>query len=80
MHRIQVISTGCPKCNRMVEHVSTAIKALALDVEFEKVTDLDEIAASGVLLTPGLIVDGRILISGRVPSVERIKELLAEAV
>lgn len=79
MRKIQVIGTGCPKCNRMAENVAAAVAALDLEAEIEKVSDLEAIAASGVLVTPGLMVDGRLLISGRVPTVEYLKELLAGA-
>ncbi|MCK4413442.1 MAG: TM0996/MTH895 family glutaredoxin-like protein [Candidatus Eisenbacteria sp.] len=78
MRKIQVVGTGCPKCNRMAANVSEAVAALDLDADVEKITDLDGIVASGVLLTPGLIVNGRMLISGRVPSVEQIKEWLEQ--
>jgi small redox-active disulfide protein 2 len=74
--KIQILGTGCPKCNMLAERAAQAAKELGLDHELVKVTDINEITAFGVMLTPGLAVDGKVKLSGRVPSVEELKKLL----
>lgn len=74
--KIQILGTGCPKCKKMAEHAETAAKDLGLDVELEKVTQIDQIMAYGVMMTPALVLDGEVKIVGKVPSVEEIKGIL----
>jgi small redox-active disulfide protein 2 len=74
--KIQVLGTGCPKCRKLAENTEEAAKALGLDCEVEKVTDISEIMKFGIMTTPGLAVDGNVKVAGRVPSVEEIKKLL----
>ena len=73
---LQVLGTGCPKCKLLTEHVERAARELGLDYRLEKVTDLERIFEFGVVATPALVVDGEIRVSGHVPSVARIKEML----
>jgi small redox-active disulfide protein 2 len=74
--KIQVLGTGCPKCRKLAENTEEAARALGLDCEVEKVTDISEIMKFGIMTTPGLAVDGNVKVAGRVPSVEEIKRLL----
>jgi small redox-active disulfide protein 2 len=75
--KLQVLGVGCPKCQKLAERVETAARELGLDHELEKVTDITEITRFGVMMTPGLAVDGEVKLMGRVPSVEEIKAILA---
>lgn len=75
---IKVLGTGCARCKTVGENVQTALAELGLDAAVEKVTDLNEIADHGVMMTPGLIINGRIKASGRVPGVAEIKKWLTE--
>jgi small redox-active disulfide protein 2 len=75
--KLQVLGTGCPKCRRLGENAQAAAKELGLDVELEKVTDLNEIMGFGVMMTPALAVDGTVKVVGKVPDVEEIKALLS---
>ncbi len=75
---VRVYGTGCAKCDALAENVRRAAAELALDVEVEKVTSVPAIAAAGVLLTPALGIGGRIRSSGRLLSVDEIKDLLRE--
>jgi small redox-active disulfide protein 2 len=75
--KIQILGTGCPKCTKLAENAAAAAAELGLAHELEKVTDINEIMAFGVMLTPGLAVDGEVKTAGTVPSVAEIKELLA---
>lgn len=74
--KIQILGTGCPKCKKLAEAAEAAAKELQLDYELEKVTDINEIMAFGVMMTPALAVDGEVKVAGKVPSIEAIKELL----
>lgn len=74
--KIQILGTGCPKCKKLAETAETAAKELGLDYEIEKITEINEIMKFGVMMTPGLAVDGTVKSVGKVPSVEDIKALL----
>jgi len=60
----------------LTDHAQQAVAALGLECTIEKVTDINDIIAFGVVSTPALVVDGEIKVSGRVPSVDAIKALL----
>ena len=75
--KIQVLGTGCPKCKKLAANAEEAAKGLGLDVEIEKVTDIDKIIDFGVMSTPSLAIDGTVVVVGKVPSVEEIRKLLA---
>ena len=77
MKKVQILGTGCPKCHKLAENAEAAVKALGLDYEIEKVTDINEIMKFGVMLTPALAVDGEVKIVGKVPSSDEIKPILA---
>jgi small redox-active disulfide protein 2 len=76
MKKLQILGTGCAKCRLLTDHTEQAARALGLDYTLEKVTDIADIAAFGVVATPALAVDGEIKVVGRVPTVESIKILL----
>ena len=78
MTTIQVLGPGCKRCTSLAENVEVAVKEMGLDVEVEKVTDLPTIAGMGVLTTPGLAVDGKVKVTGRLLSVRQVKNLLEE--
>jgi len=75
--KIQVLGSGCPKCKTLTERVEEAVGALGLDCEVEKVTDINEIISFGVMMTPGLVIDGEVKSVGKLLSVEDIKDLLS---
>jgi small redox-active disulfide protein 2 len=75
--KLQILGTGCAKCNALTQATEQAAQALGLPYELEKVTDLKQIMAFGVMLTPALVVDGKVKVSGKVPSVDEVKKLLA---
>jgi small redox-active disulfide protein 2 len=74
--KIQILGTGCPKCRKLEENARSAVLELGLDVEVEKVSEINEIMSFGVMITPSLAVDGNVKSSGKVLSVEEIKGLL----
>jgi len=77
MKKIQVLGTGCPKCKKLTQNAEIAAKALGIEYEIEKVTDINDIMNFGVMMTPALAVDGRVKIVGKVPSPEDIKAMLS---
>jgi small redox-active disulfide protein 2 len=77
--KLQILGTGCPKCRMLGEHAERAAQELGLDYELDKVTEIARILEFGVVATPALVVDGEILVAGRVPSTPRLKELLGAA-
>lgn len=75
--RLQILGTGCPKCQKLTEHTEKAAQALGIDYQLEKVTEIDRILSFGVMTTPALVVDGVVKVVGRVPSVEQLKTIIA---
>jgi len=75
--KLQILGTGCAKCNALTMTTEKAAQALGLPYELEKVTDLKQIMAFGVMTTPALVVDGKVKVSGKVPSVDELKTMLA---
>lgn len=63
---IKVIGTGCEKCDKLYDNVQEAVKELGIDAEIEKVEDLMEIVKLGVMSSPSLMVDGKVVSAGRV--------------
>jgi len=76
MKTIQVLGTGCPKCEKLAENAEAAAKALGIEYTIEKVTDIDRITGFGVLMTPALVVDGQVKAVGKVPSADDIRKML----
>ncbi len=76
MKKLQILGTGCPKCEKLAENVKAAAKESGLEYELEKVTDVNDIMQFGVMLTPALAVDGEVKVTGEVPPVEKIREML----
>jgi len=77
MKKLQILGSGCARCNELAERTKAAAGTLGLEYNLEKVSDLKQIMDFGVMRTPALVVDGAVKVAGRVPSVEEIKGLLA---
>lgn len=77
--KMQILGTGCAKCTKLAADAAAAAAALDLDHEIEKITDIGRITEFGVMLTPALAVDGTVLVTGRVPSVDELKKILRQA-
>lgn len=78
MRLVQVLGPGCPNCAKLAERARAAVGELGVEAEVEKVTDMGRIMEFGIMMTPGLAIDGEVKVVGRVPSAEEIKEWLAE--
>lgn len=76
MKKIQILGIGCAKCKKLAEHAEKAAQELGIDYEIEKVTDIIQITSFGVMMTPGLVIDGVVKTTGKVTSVEEVKKLL----
>ena len=74
--KIQILGTGCPKCQKLAQHAEAAAKELGVTYELEKITDLQRIMAFGVMTTPALVVDGVVKVVGKVLTSEEIKPFL----
>lgn len=73
---IKILGSGCKNCKALEKNAQEAVKELGITAEFEKVEDFATIASYGVLRTPGLVVDEKLMASGKVLSAEQIKEKL----
>lgn len=76
--KIQVVGAGCPKCQATERNVINACQELGLAADISHVYDVREFAKLGVRLTPAVVVDGKVVISGKVPTVDELKKILSE--
>jgi small redox-active disulfide protein 2 len=74
--KIEVLGTGCAKCNKLYEAAKEAVQKGGIQAEITKVEDLAQIMKYGVMVTPALVVDGKVKVTGRVPSPDEIAKLL----
>ncbi len=77
--QLLVIGPGCARCKALAQFTEQAAQELGLTYELNKVTDLKQIMALGVMMTPALAVNGSIKVVGKVPSVPEIKAILQQA-
>jgi len=75
---IKVLGAGCAKCKTLAAVTKEAIDQLGIEATIEKVEDFEQIMTFGVLTTPALVVDGNVLLKGRVPEVKELVELLSK--
>lgn len=75
--KLQILGSGCYNCRLLTDKTEKAAEELGLDYQLEKVEDFNDIMAFGVMATPALVVDGEVKLSGFVPHVSKIKEILA---
>ncbi|MCB8978960.1 MAG: TM0996/MTH895 family glutaredoxin-like protein [Ardenticatenaceae bacterium] len=79
MLQIKVLGPGCANCKRVEQIARSEVEKLGLDAEIEKVTDYAQIMAYGVMSTPGLIIDEKVVAYGRIPSNEEVNNWLIAA-
>ena len=77
--KIQILGTGCTRCNNLADNTKAAADELGLDYELVKITNLNEIASFGVMTTPALAIDGQVKFAGKVPGNEELKNILSAA-
>jgi len=78
--RIEVLGPGCKRCDQLYENVRAAVDDLNLsaDIEIVKVSNINYFAEMGVFMTPGLVIDGEVISTGKVPSPDQIREKIEE--
>ncbi|MFH2133414.1 MAG: pyridoxal 5'-phosphate synthase glutaminase subunit PdxT, partial [bacterium] len=79
MKSIKILGSGCAKCNKLYEQTNQAAEQLGIEYQMEKITDMNQFVMYGVMITPALVVDGQVKVSGSVPPIEKLKQLGVEA-
>ena len=75
--KLTIYGSGCTKCNLLTQHSEAAAHELGITYELEKITEMNRIIDAGVMRTPALAVNGRIVVEGKVPSARELKQYLA---
>jgi len=70
--KVQVLGAGCAKCKLLLSHVNEAVRGIGFPIEVEYITDINKIINFGIMTTPGLAIDGKVVSSGRILSKEEI--------
>lgn len=74
--KIEILGTGCAKCYKLDELVRETVKETGVSAEITKVEDIKKIMTYGVMTTPALVIDGKVKVAGKIPSIEEIKQLI----
>jgi small redox-active disulfide protein 2 len=77
--KIKVLGTGCAKCKKLYAEAEKAIAASGVDAQLEKVENIDDILGYGVMMTPALVIDEKVVSSGKVASSADIAKMIAGA-
>jgi len=77
--KIEVLGSGCPKCMSMEQNVKKALAELVVQADVEKVTDIQQIIQRGVMSTPAQVIDGKVVLQGKSPTVDQFKHLITGA-
>ena len=78
MKTIKILGSGCAKCNKLYEMADKAAGELSIEYQMEKVTDMAKFVEFGVMITPAMVVDGKVKVSGSVPPLDKLKQLIQE--
>ena len=78
MNTIKIFGTGCPSCNQLEKLCFNILAENNIDADLQKVTDIKEIALAGVMSTPALMINGKIVLSGKVPSKEMLLKIITD--
>jgi small redox-active disulfide protein 2 len=76
MKKIEILGTGCPKCTQLAANAEQAATELGIEFELKKVTDINDMMKFGVMMTPGIVVDGEVKACGKVVAADQIKPWL----
>jgi small redox-active disulfide protein 2 len=78
--KIEVLGTGCKRCDQLYENALNAVSGVdrASDINIEKIGDINYFTKMGVFMTPGLVIDGKVISTGKVPSPSEIKKKIEE--
>jgi small redox-active disulfide protein 2 len=75
---IKVLGTGCANCKALEKAVINALAEMDFSANVEKVEDITKIMSYGIMSTPGLVIDEKVVLSGRVPSIKELKEIIGK--
>jgi len=76
---IKILGTGCAKCMQLEKVTKEAVKELGIDAKIEEVKDITKILEYPILTTPGLVIDEKVVCSGKIPSKDEVKKYINEA-
>lgn len=76
--KIEILGMGCATCNKLEDTVRQAVKETAIDAQIDHITDIKKIMAYGVMTTPALVIDGKVVAAGKLPSLADIKKMIGE--
>ena len=77
---IKILGPGCSNCKKLLSVVQEAVKDLKADANVVYVTDMSEIMQAGIMRTPGLLINGKVKIMGRVPAIKEIKQIIKDEI
>jgi len=75
---VKILGAGCPKCKALEAKVRDVANENGIEIQVEKVTQIDQIMNYGILMTPGLVVNGKVVSSGKIPTTEQLLNWLKE--
>jgi small redox-active disulfide protein 2 len=78
MKELRVLGPGCPRCEQLLRLTGQAAEEIGIEYHLEKITDITRFSDFGLMMTPGLVVDGELRVQGKVPSIDEIKAMLAQ--
>jgi len=78
MMKIEILGVGCPRCKRLTANAEAALKELGVESEIVKITDIDKITEYGVMMTPALAINGKVMAAGKILSAGDIKKIIME--
>jgi small redox-active disulfide protein 2 len=76
--KIEILGTGCSKCKKTKETIDKVVKQTGVDAEVVKVEDIEKIMSYGVMITPAVVVDGQVKLTGKVPDEKEIKKWIGK--
>ena len=76
---VKILGTGCPNCKNLEKAAINALAELNIPADVEKVEDIQKIMSYGIMRTPGLVIDGKVVMAGRIPGNDELKELITKA-
>jgi len=76
--KIEILGMGCPKCKKLAEIASNTVKELGISAEVVKIEKIEDIMKYDVMITPALLINGKVKVAGRIPSKEEIKNWIKE--
>jgi small redox-active disulfide protein 2 len=76
--KLIILGPGCPRCERLATTAKQAADQLGIEYELEKISDIKRFIDFGLMMTPGLVVDGKLRVQGNVPSLDKVKTMLTD--